>query len=397
MAIAMQNVILKKGREKSARRYHPWIFSGGIESIPAEVEAGETVAVRSASGELLGHGAISPDSQIRIRMWNFSDKPVDDDFFRSRIAAAIRKRERLLQNPDAGFRLIHAESDRLPGLIVDSYAGHLVCQFLTAGAEKQRDRIVEILSQLPFCKSIYERSDADVRSWEGLSPRSMPLFGSPPTEPISIEESGLMFLVDIVHGHKTGFYLDQRENRHLLREFAANKEVLNCFAYTGGFGIYALAGGCSSLTSIDASNDALQLLRKNQEINRLDERPSEIIEGDVFQELRKFRDRGRSFDLIVLDPPKFAESKSGLEGACRGYKDINLLAFRLLRPNGILFTFSCSGLLSSELFQKVVADAAIDAKRDGQIIRRMTQSEDHPVLLTFPEGAYLKGLVCRVS
>jgi 23S rRNA (cytosine1962-C5)-methyltransferase len=294
------------------------------------------------------------------------------------------------------FRLIYAESDGLPGLIVDRYADTLVFQSLTAGSEYWKDTLADILLELTGLKNIYERSDADVRELEGLTLRVGPLRGpithSPST--ITIREHNLLFKVNIVAGHKTGFYLDQRENRLRVRELAEGRDVLDCFCYTGGFSINALAGGAKSVLSVDASADALALCHENVVLNELPVDRHQTLEGDVFQLLRKFRDEGRSFDLIILDPPKFAPTAAQAEKAARGYKDINLLGFKLLRPGGLLVTFSCSGGVDAALFQKIVASAALDARVEAQILEYLSQGPDHPVALNFPEGAYLKGLVC---
>jgi len=389
---------IKKDREKSLLRWHPWLFSGAIEKVVGEPQAGETVELRAHDGRFLGRGAWSPQSQIIVRIWSFDEHEViDADFFRRRLSQAIAQRETLF-NPDVtdAVRLVNAESDGLPGLIVDRYGDYLVMQFLSAGAEFWREAIVQALADLKPVAGIYERSDVDVRGKEGLPLRQGLLWGSEPPEFITIHENSRRLLVDVRKGHKTGFYLDQRDNRQKITEFAAGREVLNCFAYTGGFAVAALSAGAAKVTNVESSADALEVLNRNVTLNGFDPAKVGNLTEDVFQTLRKFRDQGRSFDLIVLDPPKFAESKSQLERASRGYKDINLLAFKLLRPGGVLFTFSCSGQMAPELFQKIVADAALDAGKTAQIILRLSQSADHPTALSFPEGHYLKGLVCRI-
>lgn len=293
--------------------------------------------------------------------------------------------------------MVNAESDGLPGLIIDRYNNFLVCQFLAAGTEHWKDLITELLQELHPTEGIFERSDADVRKKEGLNLNKGVLKGSPPPQYIEITENGIRFRVDIVNGHKTGFYLDQRDNRQIIANFAKDREVLNCFSYTGGFGIYALNAGAEQVTDIDTSANLLHQVAENCQLNNLQQDKIDNIEGDVFKVLRKFRDSRRQFDLIILDPPKFAPSKFLLNKAIRGYKDINLLAFKLLRPGGILATFSCSGLINADLFQKIVAGAALDAGQDATIIKWLYQSSDHPVALNFPEGTYLKGLLCRVG
>ncbi|MEW6078134.1 MAG: class I SAM-dependent methyltransferase [Thermodesulfobacteriota bacterium] len=395
----MTTIHLKKGRESSLRRRHPWVFSGALARLPRDVSPGETVDLLSHDGKFLARGAISPASQITIRVWTFEpDQPVDEAFFRQQLAAAVRRRDRLRQTwPATGLRLVNAESDGLPGLIVDQYGEFLVVQFLSAGAEFWKQTITDQLGALVPCQGIYERSDAAVRSKEGLASAKGVLAGDPPPEFVPFEEGDLKFLADVVNGHKTGFYLDQRENRRLVSAFSRGAEVLNCFAYSGGFGLYALRGGAATLTNVETSGPALDLINRHLAANGLDNAPVENEAADVFDLLRRYFREGRRFDLIVLDPPKFAESRSQINRAARGYKDIALLAFRLLRPGGVLFTFSCSGLMDPALFQKITADAALDAGRSARIIARMSQAEDHPVALCFPEGAYLKGLVCQAE
>ena len=393
----MPTLTLKPGREKSLLRRHPWIFSGAIARVDGDPEPGATVDLLAAGGAFLARAAYSPSSQIRARVWTFDPaEAVDAAFFRKRIAAAIAGRAALHLTPGTdALRLIHAESDGLPGLIVDCYADVLVVQFLSAGVELRRDMIADILLDETVLASIYERSDADVRELEGLLPKVGPLRGALPPAPFTILENDLKFMVNLESGHKTGFYLDQRENRLRVRGLSAGRDVLDCFCYSGGFTVNALAGEAKSVLSVDASAEALALCRQNVSINSLDVSRHCMLEGDVFQLLRKFRDEARSFDLIVLDPPKFAPTAAQAEKAARGYKDINLLAFKLLRSGGLLVTCSCSGGVDAALFQKIVASAALDAGLDAQILAHLEQAPDHPVALHFPEGAYLKGLVCR--
>lgn len=389
---------LKPGREKSLLRRHPWVFDGAIAHISGQPQMGETIGLYSAQGQMLGLGGYSPQSQIRVRMWTFdSHSEINDHWLHHRLEQAIATRHLCLSDPCHACRLVAAESDGLPGLIVDRYADVLVCQFLAAGAERWRHAIAHSLQTLFPMASLYERSDVDVREKEGLPSRTGLLYGSEPPEYFTIREATVKYWVDIRNGHKTGFYLDQRENRAIVGELAAGKRVLNCFSYTGGFSLSALRGGASHVMNVDSSATVLQLSEKNHALNQFTGDRYQHREGDVFRVLRQLRDEGQQFDLIVLDPPKFVESQSQLQRAARGYKDINRLAFLLLRPHGLLVTFSCSGLLSAELFQKIVADAALDAQRPAQIIRRLGQAADHPTLLSFPEGFYLKGLVCRVN
>jgi 23S rRNA (cytosine1962-C5)-methyltransferase len=394
------NVILNAGREKSLLRRHPWIFSGGIRHVDGPSAAsGATVDLLSSDKHFLARASYSPHSQIRARVWTFEDEIVDKEFFRKRIQKAIVTRSPLLLGEGLGvrsnaYRLIYAESDNIPGLIVDRYGDLLVMQCLTAGAEYWKEIFADLLLEETGLSTIYERSDADVRELEGLESKVGILRGTNPQLPITINEHNLKFNINIVAGHKTGFYLDQRKNRLRIRELAKDKDVLDCFCYTGGFTVNALAGGAKSVLSVDSSADALALCKENIALNNLPADKCTSLEGDVFQLLRKFRDEARSFDMIILDPPKFAPTSAHAEKATRAYKDINLLAFKLLRAGGILVTFSCSGGIDSGLFQKIVAGAALDAGVDAQIVEHLSQGADHPVSLHFPEGAYLKGLVC---
>jgi 23S rRNA (cytosine1962-C5)-methyltransferase len=389
------SLTLKAGREKSLLRRHPWIFSGAVGMVAGNPQPGETIDILTEKGQFMARAAFSPESQIRARVWTFDpDEQVNADFFRRRIQTAISKRIPLnLVKVSDAMRLVHAESDQLPGLIVDRYGDCLVLQFLATGTEFWRETITDVLAELTGINDIYERSDADVRGLEGLLPRTGSLRGNPPDH-LTISESGLRFLVSIAEGHKTGFYLDQRRNRLRVRELVEGRDVLDCFCYTGGFSVNALSGGAKSVLSVDTSADALKLFQENIALNSLPVAKSTVLAGDVFQVLRIFRDEGRNFDLIILDPPKFAPTTAQAEKAARGYKDINLLAFKLLRAGGILVTFSCSGGVDVALFQKIVAGAALDAGVEASIIEHLTQDGDHPVGLNFPEGAYLKGLIC---
>jgi len=346
----------------------------------------------------LAWGSYSINSQIRVRIWSWRQSDViGESYFNSQLGKAINTRMEIFSNEETNAsRLVHGESDGMPGLIVDQYAETLVVQFLSSGVEKWREIIIDGLRGLTKAERIYERSDVDVRKLEGLPKRSGLLRGSDPPKYIKISENGLSFFVDIKNGHKTGMYLDQRENRQIIGELASGRDVLDCFCYSGGFSINAVAGGARSVLSVDSSADALDLGRKNLEVNKLKEDKITWQEDDVFKALRKFRDQGRKFELIILDPPKFAPTYAQAQRAARGYKDINLLALKLLHPGGYLATFSCSGGVDMNLFQKIIAGAALDAGVEGQIIRRMSQAADHPVALNFPEGAYLKGLVIRV-
>ena len=394
----MTAVFLKKGRDHSVRNRHPWIFSGAIDRLEGEAAPGDIVLVRDAAGEALGLGSYSPASQIRIRMLAFDTKAeIDDLFFADALGRALRARERLLKTGAVNaLRVVNAEADLLPGVTVDRYGDWYVGQFTTAGAERRKEMIATILLNLWPAKGFFERSDADSRQHEGLPASSGVLAGEEPPETIEIAENGCRYLVDVRAGHKTGFYLDQRDNRAAVAAYAAGRDVLNVFSYTGGFGVAALAAGAKSVTNVDISAPALELAKRNFALNGLPD-VAEFIEGNAFEVLRKFRDSRRSFDLVVLDPPKFADNKNRVMGALRGYKDLNLLAMKLLAPGGYLATFSCSGLVTPELFRKVVGEAAVDAKRDFQIVRSLRQATDHPESVFFPEGLYLKGLILRAN
>ena len=391
-------ITLREGREKSLLRRHPWIFSGAIECVDGAPASGDTLSVRSAQGKFLAWAAYNSGSQITARVWSWLEpEKIDANFFRAKISQALALRRDLkLADESSGMRLIHAESDGLPGLIVDRYGNVLVMQIGSAGAERWRDICADILQELCKPACIYERSDSDSRALEGLPERNGVLRGILP-ENLEVIEHGLRFKVDVAAGQKTGFYLDQRDNRALTETLARDKDVLNCFCYTGGFSLFALRGGAKSVLSIDASEEALQLAQRNVELNGLNAARAEWQCADVFAALRKLRDQGRSFDFIILDPPKFAPTAAFAEKAARGYKDINLLGFKLLRPGGLLFTYSCSGGISEDLFQKIIAGAALDAGVNAQIVYNLHAAADHPVLLSFPEGAYLKGLVLRVA
>jgi 23S rRNA (cytosine1962-C5)-methyltransferase len=391
----MTVLVLKKGREKSLRRRHPWLFSGAVEKLSGKAGAGDTVDIRDASGKVLGRAAYSPKSQIRARVWTFDpSEEVDAAFFRRRIERALALREALpARRHTNALRLVHGESDGLPGLIVDRYADVLVAQFLAAGVERWRDPILDTLSELTAAEAIFERSDAEVRKLEALPARVGFARGNRNASRCPIVEYGLNFRVDVEQGQKTGFFLDQRENRQRVRELAAGREVLDGFSYTGGFSIAALAGGASRITAIESSAPALEVARENLAANPFDASKVQFVQGDVFAQLRTLRDRAAKFQMVVLDPPKFAPGAAQVKNAARAYKDINLLAFKLLAPGGLLATFSCSGGVSAELFQSIVAGAALDAGADAKIIERFGAAADHPVALEFPEGEYLKGLL----
>lgn len=388
-------VVVKPGREKSLRHRHPWVFSGAIARVEGEPAPGDTVAVVAHDGAHLAWAAWSPASQIRARVWSFDPGArIDADFLEARLAAAIARRAGLLDEHHDACRLVHAESDGLPGLVVDRYGDSAAVQLLSAGAERWRDLWPAAIVRATGVAAVYERSDAEVRALEGLAPRAGPMLGELPAT-VRIREAGLAYEVDVAHGQKTGFFLDQRDNRALACRLAKGCEVLNAFCYTGGFTVAALAGAARRVVSVDTSEEALALGRRNVQANGLNPERAEWVAADVFQYLRKLRDQGRRFGLVVLDPPKFAPTERHVEKAARAYKDINLWAMKLLAPGGRLLTFSCSGAIGPELFQKIVAGAAADARANLWLEGRLGASPDHPASIHFPEGEYLKGLVLR--
>ncbi len=420
-------VVLKRNRARPVLQRHPWVFSGAIERIEGEVADGDVVEVRDAGRNWLARGYLNRRSQIVVRLLTWrQDEVIDGEFWRRRLERAAAARRSLASDAaTTAYRLVHAESDYLPGLVVDRYGEWLVVQFLTLGVERWRDELASLLVSVldgsaGGVRGIYERSDVDVRAKEGLGRRAGLLWGEESPELVEVLENGRRFLVDVRRGHKTGFYLDQRENRARLPGFCNGAEVLDAFAYTGGFGVCAAVGGPSTdsgqapsteftvseaelprtgatqVTLVESSAPALGLARRNFALNGCEHCCVEYVEGDAFSVLRGYRAQGRKFDVVVLDPPKFAHSERGVKRATRAYKDVNLLAFQLLRPGGVLFTCSCSGAVSADLFQKIVFGAAVDAEREAQVIGHLAQGADHPVALTFPEGAYLKGLICRV-
>ncbi|MDN5681569.1 MAG: 23S rRNA (cytosine(1962)-C(5))-methyltransferase RlmI, partial [Ewingella sp.] len=355
-------LFLAKGREKSLLRRHPWVFSGAVTRVEGKANSGDTIDIVDSHGKWLARGAYSPSSQIRARVWTFrQDEDIDIEFFVRRLQQAQSWRNWIAKRDGLdGYRLIAGESDGLPGITIDRFQNFLVLQLLSAGAEYQRAPLLAALQKCyPEC-AIWDRSDVAVRKKEGLELTQGHVIGAEPPALLPIQEHGMSLLVDIKQGHKTGFYLDQRDSRLAARKYAEGRKVLNCFSYTGAFAVSALMGGCEKVTNVDTSQDALDIARQNVELNNLDLSKAEFVREDVFQLLRKYRTEGVQFDMIVMDPPKFVENKSQLASACRGYKDINMLALQLLRPGGIFLSFSCSGLMPTDLFQKILADAALD-------------------------------------
>jgi 23S rRNA (cytosine1962-C5)-methyltransferase len=390
---------LKPGRERSLLRLHPWVFSGAVDEVSGSPQSGTTVQVRAADGGFLAWAAYNPSSQIRARVWSFdeSQTPGPEMFAKAIDAALARRSAQIVPETTNALRLVHGESDRLPGLVVDRYGGTLVVQVLSAGAEKWRDTLIGMLRERTGCARIHERSDTDARELEGLPSRSGSIFGAAADGPLKIVEHGIEYEVDVASGQKTGFYLDQRDNRLRVGRLAAGRDVLDCFCYSGGFTLSALGGGARSVVAIDSSAHALGSARRNLALNRIAADRAEWLAADVFEALRKLRREGREFDLVVLDPPKFAPTSKDAARAARGYKDINLNALKLLRPGGLLATFSCSGGVSPELFQKIVAGAAADAGAPLLLRERFRSAPDHPVRIEFPEGEYLKGLLLERS
>ena len=391
------SIRLARGRERSLERRHPWVFSGAVERVDGSPGPGDTVLVRAADGTVLGRGSYSPASQIRVRMLTTDpDEPVDETLIARRVTAAAERRDRLLRSGDTdSARLVFSEADGLPGLVADRYGDTVVCQLTTASADRWRDTIFDALATLPGVACVYERSDADIREREDLTPRVGTVRGPSPDPALVAHESGLRFAVDVATGHKTGFYLDQRNGRRAVAHWAGGARVLNVFSYTGAFSVIAARHGAASILSIDSSGPALEAARRSGALNDLD--VGDLMEADAFTALRGLRDRARQYDLVLLDPPKLAAGERQVDKASRAYKDLNLLALKLLAPGGVLMTWSCSGAVSADLFQKIVAGAALDARREARIIDRLHQPSDHPVPLAFPEAEYLKGLVVQAQ
>ena len=388
----MLTVTLKPAKEKSLLRRHPWLYANAIEHVDGRAMPGATAVIRAADGRFLARGAFSPQSAIRVRVWSFDEhEPIDHAFFKRRVSRALAHRDAFVAGTGA-LRLIFGEADGLPGLIVDRYRAadgsrdQLVCQFMAAGVDAWRDAIVAALVGATGCPNVYERSDVAIREKEGLALRTGVLAGAAPEAPIVVDEGGVRYHVDVLQGHKTGFYVDQRDSRLLVAGLASGRDVLNCFCYTGGFSLAALKGGATRVVSIDSSGDALALAQANVTANGFDAARAQWLDADAFKMLRTLADAGERFDLVVLDPPKFAPTQQSVDRAARAYKDINLLGFRLLRAGGLLATFSCSGAIDAALFQKIVAGAAADARVDARILKRLCAGVDHPLLTAFPEG-----------
>jgi 23S rRNA (cytosine1962-C5)-methyltransferase len=390
---AYPRLILKKGKERPLLRGHPWIFSGAVAKIAGEVSPGEVGEVYSKEGQFLGLGHINPHSQIILRLLTQQKEELGENFFGERISRAAVLRRNWLNRKTNAYRVVNGEGDYLPGLIVDRYGDVLVVQLLTAGVERLKELLTNLLAKEFRPQSIFERSDAATRNEEGLPESRGLLYGKEIPEFIEIEEYGCRFKANVKKGQKTGFYLDQRENRFSLRRFSEGKKILDCFCYTGAFSIHGGSGGAKEITLIDSSEEALAVAEGHFALNQLGGIPHEFVRGDVFEVLRGLES---TYDIVILDPPPFAKKKGHLPGASRGYKDLNLWAFRLLNQDGLLLTFSCSHHMNWDLFQKIVFSAALDSGRRVQLIGRMGHPYDHPINLCHPEGEYLKGLICRV-
>ena len=394
----MIDVFLKKGKEKAVLHRHPWVFSGAIEQVKGKPENGDIVRLLDGKGAFMAYGFYNDQSRVALRLLEWDeDVKVDEQWFRDKVAVAVASRGTLLADGNTNTcRLIFSESDYLPGLIVDKYANHLAVQVLTSGIEKVLPVIIDELNRLLKPESIFDKSDASSRNHEGLETQNIVLSGNPPPERVEGRENGIIYNINIAEGQKSGFYCDQRDNRKIVASYAKGKKVLDCFCYTGGFTLNSLQNGASSVTAVDSSVLAIDTLKENIILNKFDTAKLTAIPSDVNKQLRKFREDGELFDIIILDPPKYAPSRSALDKASRAYKDLNRLGMLLLNKGGLLATFSCSGAMDMETFKQVIAWAALDAGKQVQLIHQFCQPEDHPVRASFPEGEYLKGLLCRV-
>jgi 23S rRNA (cytosine1962-C5)-methyltransferase len=394
----MIDVVLNKGKEKAVLHRHPWVFSGAIAHVKGKPANGDIVRLMNAKGDFMAYGFYNDQSRVALRLleWN-EDVQVDDDWFRAKVGEAIAGRAELLGKGNTNTcRLIFSEADYLPGLIVDKYGDHLAVQVSTSGIESVMPVIIDELRKLLNPKSIFDKSDASSRQHEGLGTDNVVLFGDAPPDFVEVKENDILYNINIAEGQKSGFYCDQRDNRLIVANHANGKKVLDCFSYTGGFTLNALKNGAALVTSVDSSALAIETLKENIKLNNLDAGKHNSIQSDVNKQLRVFKDAGETFDIIILDPPKYAPSRSALDRASRAYKDLNRIAMLLLNKGGLLATFSCSGAMDLETFKQVLAWAALDAGKQVQFIGQFCQPGDHPVRSSFPEGEYLKGLLCRV-
>jgi 23S rRNA (cytosine1962-C5)-methyltransferase len=394
----MIEVILKKGKEKAVLHRHPWVFSGAIEKVKGKPENGDIVKLVDAKGAFMAYGFYNDQSRVALRLLEWDETvAVDEQWFRDKVAVAVEGRNSLLIDGITNTcRLIFSESDYLPGLIVDKYADHLAVQVLTSGIEKMMPCIIDELQRLLKPESIFDKSDASSRNHEGLQTQNIVLAGNHPPDRVEVIENGIIYNINIAGGQKSGFYCDQRDNRKIVASYSKEKKVLDCFCYTGGFSLNSLQNGAAAVTAVDSSAPAIDTLKENVLLNKFDPAKVTTISSDVNKQLRKFRDDGELFDIVILDPPKYAPSRSALDKASRAYKDLNRLGMLLLNKGGLLATYSCSGAMDLETFKQVLAWAALDAGKQVQFIHQFCQPEDHPVRSSFPEGEYLKGLLCRV-
>ena len=393
----MIDVILKKGKEKAAMLHHPWIFSGAIDKIKGKPLNGEIVKICSASAEFLAYGYYNDQSRVALRLMEWDEsKTIDKEWYQEKLRDAIASRKHLLNADTNTCRLVFSEADFLPGLIVDQYADFLSLQILSAGIENVKEEIIALLREELNPKGIFDKSDAGARKHENLEATQGLLWGETPPEFIEVRENGIAYHINIADGQKSGFYCDQRDNREILAAYSKDKNVLDCFCYSGGFTLNSLKHGAAHVTSIDSSALAIETLAHNLELNGFDPAQQLSIQSDVNKQLRVFKEEGKKFDIVVLDPPKYAPSRSALDRAARAYKDLNRLGMLLLEKGGILATYSCSGAVDMETFKQIIAWAALDAGKEVQIIKQFHQPEDHPVRVSFPEGEYLKGLLLRV-
>jgi len=394
----MVEIKLKKGKEKAVLQRHPWIFSGALDKVNGTPENGDVVKVVSASNNFLAYGYFNDQSRVAVRLLEWDEnKAINEDWYTQKINAAIASRANLLANEETNtYRLVFSEADFLPGLIVDKYADFLSVQILSTGIEKAKSIIMDILCKALRPKGIFDRSDATARTHEGITAENGLLWGEAPAEFIAVKENGIIYHINIAEGQKSGFYCDQRDNRKILAEYANGKSVLDCFSYSGGFSLNAFKSGAKQVTSVDSSALAIETLKQNIKLNTFNSKNHIAIQSDVNKQLRIFKEEGKKFDIVVLDPPKYAPSRSALDRAARAYKDLNRLGLLLLESGGLLATFSCSGAVDIETFKQIIAWAALDAGKEVQVIKQFSQPEDHPVRLSFPEGEYLKGLLVRV-